>query len=76
MQVLKESDGERVVVIPLTTGPSGMVKYQVQRRFGTGSSYETVTEFIIDMQAGTPARNMISLSNLKMIMDDAQQRSI
>lgn len=76
MQVLKESDGERVVVIPLTTGPSCMVKYQVQRQFGTGSSFETTTELIVATQSGALAHNMISLANLKMIMDDVQQRSI
>ena len=77
MHVLKDTDSSRIVGIPLSEGSSGMVKYQIQRRFGE-TAFETITEVTVvgsNHEAGNVrAREMLSVSDLQLLLADASSR--
>lgn len=79
MHVLKDTNDTRVVGIPLGEGSSGIMKYQVQRRFGT-CAYETISEVTIvgpnhSAENALPA-NTLSISDLQILISDASKRLV
>lgn len=71
MNILKETTTERLVVIPL--GSTGIVKYQIQKRLNSGTAFETTAELLTTV--GRAAHGIISVADLKIIADDALQRT-
>lgn len=74
MKVLKESNSERIVAVPLSTDNNALIKYQIQRRLSSGTAFETISEIVVHSKAATAGQNMLTLSDLKIITSDAEQR--
>lgn len=74
MRVLKETNDTRLVALPLVAGPSGITKYQIHKRLGAGTAFETVSEVIVSDATNCPNKDELTISDLKLIVDDAIAR--